>query len=87
MFAMELTHLVPTGAFVVGVSRLGWARLADDAEALEEQRAGNVDRTRDALVAVTAQYERCSPITNDKRMASRAKSRVLTVVTSIEHNV
>jgi hypothetical protein len=84
LYVLEFAQLVPTGAFVFGVSRIGQARLAEDAEALDAHRAGNLDRTRDALIAVTAEYERCPIVTNVKRMAARARARGLTVLSSLE---
>jgi predicted nucleic acid-binding protein len=60
-------RLVPTGAFALDVSRLGFARLTDDVEAVEKLRSHNVAHTRDALIAVTAAYENCALVTNEVR--------------------
>jgi rRNA-processing protein FCF1 len=84
LFAMALTRLVPTGAFVLDVSRLDFARLYDDTEVFQALRSGNIEHSRDALIAVTAQYEHCALVTNDKRMAGRARERGLTVLTSAD---
>ncbi|WP_110882009.1 PIN domain-containing protein [Mycolicibacterium vulneris] len=77
-----LGNLVPTGARVLDFSRLNWARFGDDREALEEFRSGNIDHTRDALIAATAQYEQCELVTNERRLTNRARARGLTVITT-----
>jgi hypothetical protein len=79
-----LGRLIPTGAFILGFSRLGWARLGGDDEALEEFRSGNIDHTRDALIAVTAQYEGCELVTNERRLTNRATARGVAVITTEE---
>ena len=70
----DFSEAVPTGAFVLNVSRLGMARLSDDVEAFEEQRSGQSKHTHDALIAVTAQYEGSFLVTHDKGMRRRAES-------------
>lgn len=79
-----LGHLVATGAAVVGFSRLDFCRLNDDTEALEAFRSGNIDHTRDALIASTAQFEQCALVTNDKRLTRRARERGVEVITVID---
>jgi rRNA-processing protein FCF1 len=83
VIAMALGRLVPTGAFVLDVSRLNFARLNDDVEAVEALRSGNVDHSRDALIAATAQFEDCALVTNDKRLAGRARARGVPVLSSV----
>lgn len=75
-----LGRLVPTGAFVVGFSRLGHGRLVDDAEALESFRSGNLKHTADALIAATAAFESAALVTADKRLSGRARDRGLRVL-------
>jgi predicted nucleic acid-binding protein len=79
---VALGHLVPTGALVLGYSRLGFARFGSDDEALEAFRSGNVDHTRDALIASTAQYERCALVTDERRLTNRARERGVEVITT-----
>jgi predicted nucleic acid-binding protein len=78
---IDLGHLIPTGAAVVGFSRLDFCRLNDDTEALDAFRSGNIDHTRDALIAATAQFEQCALVTNDKRLTGRARERGVEVLT------
>lgn len=80
----DLGHLVPTGAFVVGFSRIDFARLTPDSEALEAFRSGSIDHTRDALIAATAQFEKCALVTFDKRLTNRARDRGVEVITPTE---
>ena len=46
-------EVIPTRGFVLGVSRLGMARLGG--EGIEEIRQGNLRHTHDALIAATAE--------------------------------
>jgi rRNA-processing protein FCF1 len=78
---VDLGHLIPTGAFVLGFSRLNFARLSSDEEAVEAFRSGRIDHTRDALVAATAQFEQCALVTRDKRLTNRARNRGVDVIT------
>jgi hypothetical protein len=68
-------RLVPTGATVVGYSRLGFARPSQDAEAVEAFRQGNIKHTEDALIAATAAVEGCPVVTGDRTLTHRAKAR------------
>jgi predicted nucleic acid-binding protein len=70
----DFTELVPTGAFVLGTSRLGMARLSDDVEGFEKQRGGRMKHTNDALIAVTARYEDAVLVTHDRAMRHRAEA-------------
>jgi len=62
---------VPTGAFVLDLSRLGEARLSKDAETFET--LGGLRHAKDALIATTAQFESALFITSDRRAAGRAR--------------
>lgn len=84
LLLVDLGRLVPTGAFVLDFSRLNFARLGTDDEAVEAFRSGNIDHTRDALVAATAQFEQCALVTRDKRLTNRARDRGLEVITPID---
>jgi predicted nucleic acid-binding protein len=66
---VDIGRLVPTGAFALDVSRLNFARLNEDIDVVEALRSGNVDHTRDALIAATAIYEGCALVTNERRGA------------------
>lgn len=78
---IDLGYLIPTGAAVVGFSRLNFCRINDDTEAFEAFRSGNVVHTRDALIAATAQFEQCALVTNDQRLTGRARERGVEVLT------
>lgn len=78
----DLGTLVPTGAAVVDYSRLNFCRLNDDEEATEALRSGNIDHTRDALIAVTAEFEQCALVTNERRLTNRARDRGIEVLTT-----
>ena len=80
----DLGRLIPTGAFVLDFSRLDFARLGEDTDGTEAFRSGNVDHTRDALIAVTAEVERCALITNERRLTGRARERGIEVLTTTE---
>jgi predicted nucleic acid-binding protein len=79
---VDFGHLVPTGAF--DFSRLGYARLMDDADVVEALRSRNVDHTRDALIASTAVFEKCALVTNEKRLTARARDRGIEVLSSLD---
>ncbi|WP_432015611.1 hypothetical protein [Streptomyces cucumeris] len=80
----DLGKLVPTGAAVLDYSRLNFCRLHDDEEATEALRSGNIDHTRDALIAVTAEVEDCTLVTNERRLTNRARDRGIEVLTTQE---
>lgn len=69
---VALGRLVPTGAAAADYSRVSWCRVVDDAEVFEAVQSGNIDHTRDALLAATAVFERCPVVTNDRRLRNRA---------------
>jgi hypothetical protein len=81
----SLGRLVPTGAFILDVSRLGLARLSDDVEAVETLRSNNAAHSQDALIAITAAYENCALVTNEaRRLPARARERGIEVMTSAD---
>ncbi len=79
---VDLGQLVPTGACVADVSRVNFARVIEDVDAVDALRSGNIDHTRDALIAATAIFEKCALVTNDKRLAARARERGIEVITT-----
>ena len=69
---------VPTYGVVLGISRLGQARLSES-EPLETLRGDNLDHTEDALIAATAQYEGVTLVTEDRTLTSRAGNQGIPV--------
>lgn len=64
---------VPTYGFVLDVSRLGMARLGEEAP-IETIRSGNWAKyTKDALIAATSQFDGLTLVTEDKRLANVAR--------------
>lgn len=72
-------ELVPTYGFVIGYSRIGAARLSGP-EPLESLRSGNLDHTEDAMIGATAQFERATLVTEDRRLQGRALKQGITVI-------
>ncbi|MEH1170006.1 hypothetical protein V6V47_31965 [Micromonospora sp. CPCC 205539] len=81
---VALGRLVATGATAVGYSRVTWCRLVDDADVFDAVQSGNIDHTRDALLAATAVFEGCPLVTNDKKLRNRAAGRGVDVITTAE---
>jgi hypothetical protein len=74
-----------TSGAVVDFSRLNFCRLmADDDETFEPLRSGSIKHSRDALIAHTALNERCALVTNEKRLAARARDQDVEVLTTVE---
>lgn len=78
---VSVGKLVPTGAFVLGASRLGLARLGGDTVAFDGLRSNRTKHTNDALIAVTAQMDGCTLVTNDERLRKRATESGISVLT------
>ncbi|MET9414711.1 hypothetical protein ABZY03_11090 [Streptomyces klenkii] len=78
----DLGTLVPTGAAALDYSRLDFCRFHDDVEVTEALRSGSIDHTRDALIAVTADFERCALVTNENRLTNRSRDRGIEVLTT-----
>ena len=74
LLMVDLGRIVPTGAMVLGVSRLNFCRLgADGGEGmLEALRSQNIRHSPDAAIGITAHVEGCALVTNDERLAKRA---------------
>lgn len=79
-----LGRIVPTGDFILDVSRLDFARLGDasSAVAIENLRSNSAAHSRDALIASTARYEQCALVTNERRLAARARDEGIEVLTT-----
>lgn len=75
---------VYTSVTVCDVSRFNFCRLSDDDDIFEPLRSGSIKHTRDAVIAHTALTERCALITNEKRLAARARAQGVEVLTTAE---
>lgn len=81
--AGALAEPVSTGAFVLGASRLGEARLADG-DAFEAYRQDNPMHTHDALISITAEVDGAAVSTRDKTIRNRAAERGLVCIDSAD---
>ncbi len=68
---------VRAAGFIIGISRFGEGRLCSEASAaaIEAMRVGNDDHSKDALVAITAQYEGCALLTEEGQKKLRGRAR------------
>jgi rRNA-processing protein FCF1 len=73
---------VPTGAFILGGSRLDFGRLRDDTESLAVQSSGGAGHSRDTLIASVALVDGCALVTHDDRLTARARERGIEVLTT-----
>ena len=74
-----------TSGAVANFSRANFCRaMAADDDTFERLRSGNIKHSRDALIAHTALYEGCALITNEKRLAARARDQAVEVLTTAE---
>lgn len=69
---------VPTSDFVLDFSALDGARLGDGA-LVEAIRDGNINHTKDALIAATAQLEGAILVTEDKTLLRRSEVEKISV--------
>jgi hypothetical protein len=76
---------IPPSGAVANFSRANFCRaMAGEDVAFEPLRSGNIKHSRDALIAHTALNEGCALITNEKRLAGRAREQSLEVLTTAE---
>jgi rRNA-processing protein FCF1 len=76
---------IATRVMVLDYSRLDFCRLiADDDTAFEPLRSGNIKHSCDALIAHTALHEGFTLITNEKRLAERAREQGVEVLTTAQ---
>jgi predicted nucleic acid-binding protein len=68
----------------VDYSRVSFCRVSDESDDFELMRSKSIRHTRDALIASTARFERCTLVTNEHRLAKRSRERGIDVVTSAE---
>lgn len=74
-----------TSGAVVDFSRFSFCCLmADDDDTFEPLRSGNIKHSRDALIAHTALNEGCALITNEKRLAARAREQGVEALTTAQ---
>jgi len=74
-----------TSGALADFSRANFCRvMAADDDTFEPLRSGNIKHSRDALIAYTALNEGCALITNEKRLAARAKDQGVEVLTTTE---
>jgi len=77
-FANEICDFIPTMGVVVGVSRLGMARLSNGEE-IERIRQGDLRRTQDALISATASSDADFLVTEDRSFATRVQKNLADV--------
>ena len=82
IFLIDLGRLVPTGAFIVGASRLDFGRPCDDDESVRLLMGQGVTHVRDALIGATALVDGCALVTHDSRLTGRARERGVEVLTT-----
>lgn len=76
---------IATSGAVVDFPRLNFCRvMADDDRTFEPLRSGSIKHSRDALIAHTSLNEGCALVTNEKRLASRAREQGVEVLTTAE---
>jgi predicted nucleic acid-binding protein len=86
LILVDIGRLVPTGTMALSFSRLNFCRVGNesDSDFWEALRSGNVVHTRDALIASTARFEGASLVTNEKRLAARARDWNIEVLSTHE---
>lgn len=85
IFAIPLI-VTPTYGVVMGVSKLGLARLGEP-EPIEAIRSSSGNHTNDALIATIAQFEGAVLVTEDNRLTKRARAEGIEVWTAEELHV
>jgi len=84
LFLIALGRLIDTGSVCFDVSRLDFCRLSDDDDAFESLRSNKISHSRDALIAHTALAEKCSLVTNEKRLTARSRDQGIEVLTTTD---
>ena len=62
---------IPSESFVIGVSRIGEAKITDGDHIIERLKNSNIKRTNDAIIGETAIKNDLILITNDKRFKNK----------------
>ena len=75
MLAEIPARRIPTYGFIVGLSRLGNARVTDDdgADFIEALQAGNPKRNKDAVLIATARFEDATFLSCDRQAVNTAR--------------
>ena len=81
---VSLGRLVFSGGFVFNQSRFDQARLSGGTVTFETLKSGKDKNTRDALIGVTAEFERCTLVTRDDALARNAQERGIDVVAPLD---
>ena len=71
---VDLAHMVPTGAFILDVSRPDAARLGEAAPVHALQAGNPAKNAKDALIGMTGLAEHCAAITSDEQLRRRAEA-------------
>lgn len=81
-----LRRPVLAAGYIMGTSRLGEGRLCseDRAAAIRAMQVEGNGNNRDALVAITAQYEGCALLTDEHKLRGRAERQGIEVLNSEE---
>jgi hypothetical protein len=79
---VSLGRLVPSGAAILGISKVGFCRISD--ESVEILQSGNPKHAHDLLIGATAHMDDCALITHDERLAARARELGVEVLTTRE---
>jgi hypothetical protein len=82
---IDLGHMILTAGACADFSRANFCRVMDDGDiSFEMLRSNSIDHSRDALIAHTALVEECALITNEKRLAARARDLGVEVLTTLD---
>ncbi len=84
IFLIAVGRMVPTGAFILGASRLDFGRLCDDTESIGVLTGQSAIHVRDALIGATALVDGCVLVTYDSRLTARARELDIEVLTTAE---
>jgi hypothetical protein len=76
--------MVPTGAFILGASRLDFGRLCDDTESIGVLTGEGATHVRAALIGATALVDGCALVTYDSRLTARSRELDVEVLTTDE---
>ena len=84
LFLIRLGRLIDTSAACADFSRFDFCRLSEDDLAFEILRSRSIGHSRDALIAHMALFEKCTLVTNEKRLAGRSRDQGVEVFTTLE---
>lgn len=85
VFLIDLGDMIHTAGMCLDFSRLNFCRwMANGDIAFEMLRSSNIAHSRDALIAHTALVEECALVTNEKRLAARARDLGVEILTTLD---